>query len=297
MMNFNTDDAVVQKIVYQKNNQILAYDVLRLDLIHKTISGNKFFKLKEPVKKAIEEKCNTIATFGGAFSNHIVATACYCNMNGLKSIGFIRGEENKKLNHTLLQALDFGMELHFLDRASYANKEAIKQQYPIPNCYWINEGGYSKDGAFGVMDIFKLFNNSYTKIICAMGTGTTMAGIIKATKPNQTVVGICVLKGYTNAEKDIRFLLNPDEQKKPFSIHHQYHFNGYAKHTPPLIDWMNSFYNQTQIPTDFVYTAKLFYGAEQLFLDQYFSQNDNVLIIHSGGLQGNKSLSANSLIF
>ncbi|HMR83384.1 MAG TPA: 1-aminocyclopropane-1-carboxylate deaminase, partial [Niabella sp.] len=135
----------------------------------------------------------------------------------------------------------------------------------------------------------------FQTVCCAVGTGTMMAGLINSKSPNAEILGFSVLKNNTGIEAEIRSLLvKPDDE---ISVNHHFHFGGYAKHKPELITFINTLYSQTGIPTDFVYTAKLFYGVQQLIKENYFPKNSLILIIHSGGLQGNFSLRKGTLIF
>ena len=157
----------------------LTLDVLRLDLIHPFISGNKWFKLKYYLQEAIALQRFTVATFGGAWSNHIVATAAAAKAAGLASVGIIRGERPKVLSNSLELALKFGMDVRFISRDQYRRKDDITEAYLENNWYWINEGGYGTPGARGSTQILTSTNTAmYTHLIAAVGTGTTLAGII-----------------------------------------------------------------------------------------------------------------------
>ncbi len=271
--------------------------ILRLDAIHPTISGNKFFKLKLHIAKALAEGYSTIATFGGAYSNHVVASACACKEFGLQSVGIIRGEEPANKSDSLIKAVSFGMQLKYVSREDFKHKEAIENRYKDENYYWINEGGYSCLGAEGAKDICSWIDESYTDIVCAMGTGTMMAGLVIGALPHQRVTGISVLKGATNLQKDMEALLKLTDLQKDYEVIDGYHFGGYAKHPKELIDWMNLFYQQNELPTDIVYTAKLCYAVNDLMQKGYFKPNSKIMLIHSGGLQGNLSLPVGTLVF
>lgn len=269
--------------------------VLRLDKIHPLVSGNKWFKLRYYLQEAKEQQKKTIVTFGGAWSNHILATAAACKMNQLNCIGIIRGEEAANLSPTLIQAKELGMQLIFTSREDYTKKK-IPAEINKEENYFINEGGYGTVGANGaatILDYCKKEN--YTHICCAVGTGTMMAGLLKGTSPQQQVIGISVLKNNMELETSVQSLLNKEATN--FTIIHTYHFGGYAKYKPELIAFMNTFYQQTNIPADFVYTGKLFYAMIDLINNDFFEPGSRLLLIHSGGLQGNSSLSNRTLIF
>lgn len=275
-------------------------DVLRLDLIHPVISGNKWFKLKEYLKHAKSLNKKIILTFGGAYSNHIVATAAVAKENGFKSIGIIRGEKPATLSHTLLDAMSFEMDLFFISREDYKKKiipPGVSDRYKKEEIYVINEGGYGAKGVEGAKDILYLSDSSsYTHIIDVVGTGTTIAGLIEASTEQQTIVGISSMKNNFSLQQEIEKFLS-EENKKRFQLIHDYHFGGYAKYTLKLIDFMNEWYRQTTIPSDFVYTGKLFFAVHDLLGKNYFPPDSKILIIHSGGLQGNQSLPKGTLIF
>ncbi len=275
----------------------IGVDVLRLDLIHPIVSGNKRFKLKYHLQKALRTNKKTIATFGGAFSNHIVATAFAAKEVGLHSVGIIRGEKTNALSHTLQQAVELGMQLNFVSRTEYKNKNELQQNFDN-NYYWIAEGGYSVDGMLGATEILKTIDtSSYTHILCACGTGTMLAGLVYAALPQQKVIGISALKGYDSMEVDIKKLLPATLQEKQFSVLHDYHFGGYAKYPTVLIEWMNELWNTEQLPTDIIYTSKLLFAVKHLCSKCYFLPNSKILVIHSGGLQGNLSLPKGTLPF
>lgn len=270
-------------------------NMLRLDKLHPVISGNKWFKLRYYIEEAKKAGKIKLLTFGGAWSNHIAATAAAGQLYGLHCTGIIRGEEPAHLSNTLTTARQMGMELVFVSREDFRHKK-IPGQFSDRSYYIINEGGYGQTGANGAATITEHFKKeNYTHICCAVGTGTMMAGLINNTDDRQQVTGISVLKNnYDGIAAVQSLLINKDIQP---AIIHDYHFGGYAKHTPALLEFMNSFYQQTGIPTDFVYTAKLCYAIASLAEKNYFPEHSRLLLIHSGGLQGNSSLPKGTLIF
>jgi 1-aminocyclopropane-1-carboxylate deaminase len=268
--------------------------VLRLDKIHPVISGNKWFKLKYYLEDALKQEKKTIVTFGGAWSNHIVATAAACHMQGIASVGIIRGEEPAEYSATLKQAKEYGMEFHFLSRRDYADKK-IPQSLDIAGCYLVAEGGYGAKGAKGAGEILEFNKQAFTHCCCAVGTGTMMAGLIQKLSPEQKLVGISVLKNHSGLDHAVRSLTGPAKQN--WQIIHDYAFGGYAKDDRTLIQFMNDFYKRTGVPSDFVYTAKLFFAVEDLIKNKFFPGGSTLLLVHSGGLQGNQSLTKGTLIY
>jgi len=291
------DKVFVQQIMNDAcTARSIELNVLRIDRLHTVISGNKWFKLKYHLEDAADKGFGTIASFGGAYSNHLSATAFACKEAGLKSIGIIRGERDAHLSHTLQQAEVDGMELIFVSRNDFKDINSIKEKFSQPDWYWVNTGGYSILGAKGAAEIFNWIDDSYTHILCATGSGTMMAGLIKAAKAHQTIIGINSMKNKTLID-DVKYLLTADELQKKYALLHDYHFGGFAKHPAVLIDFMKKVWEEHQLPTDIVYTAKLLFAAFDLIEKDFFQQNSKLMIIHSGGLQGNLSLAPNTLAF
>jgi 1-aminocyclopropane-1-carboxylate deaminase len=286
-----TTDFITDPLFIDKNIEVAA---LRLDKIHPVISGNKWFKLQFYIEEAKRLQKRTIVTFGGAWSNHIIATAAACQQNNLNSIGIIRGEEPAELSATLRYAKELGMQFIFIRRDDYRNKknpESLSKE----DFYFIPEGGYGEKGAEGAATILNhCEKKNFTHYCCAIGTGTMMAGLIRASSKDQQVIGISVLKNNFELEEKIKALVHGKEN---FQLLHNYHFGGYAKYNDELIRFMNEFYLRNHIPSDFVYTGKLFFAIHDLIDKNFFPPGSKILIIHSGGLQGNASLPKGTLIF
>lgn len=295
----NTDLIYTQTISakWLDDNNVLL-DVLRLDELHPVVSGNKWFKLKYYLQAALEEGKETIATFGGAYSNHIIATAYASKEAGLKSVGFIRGEATENGSPTLYQAEKLGMQLVFVTREQYKDKQELILNNAKNDWYVIDEGGYGLLGARGAAEIMDhVAEDDYTHIVASAGTGTMLAGLIVGAQPQQQVVGISSMKGNTALEQAVEELLPGGKPHAPCTILHDYHFGGYAKHPKILIDFINETWRQFQLPLDIVYTGKLFFAIMALVSNKYFLPGGKLLMIHSGGLQGNKSLQKNQLSF
>ena len=278
----------------------LRADVLRIDLIHPIISGNKWFKLKYHLQEAKRLGKTGLISFGGAFSNHLLATACAATLESLDSAAIIRGEEPATYSPTLLQLQQYGMKLIFVSREAYKNKTELQDNLSqrFNSYYWINEGGQSEWGIKGASEILSLVPASdYSHIICAVGTGTMMAGLINSSLLHQQVIGIPVLKIPDHQQNDLLSYLHKNTTNDRYSILYNHHEGGYAQKNEWLIRFMNEFYKQHLIPTDFVYTGKLFKAVFQLVEQGYFPVGSRLLLIHSGGLQGNRSLPEGSLNF
>jgi 1-aminocyclopropane-1-carboxylate deaminase len=269
-------------------NSTIALYIKREDLLHPYISGNKFRKLKYNLVQAKKENKNTLLTFGGAFSNHILAVAAAGNSNGFKTIGIIRGEElvdKVNDNPTLKRAKDFGMDFEFVTRESYREKESlnfkqrIKQKFG--DVYIIPEGGTNDLAVKGCEEILTSKDEKFDYICCAVGTGGTISGIINCSKSSQQVLGFPSLKGDFLREDIRRFVT-----KSNWELITAYHFEGYGKVSEELIKFINEFYQKYTIPLDPIYTGKMVFGVFDLINKNYFADNSKILMIHTGGLQG-----------
>lgn len=267
-------------------------DTLRLDLIHPHVSGNKWYKLKYHITEALAAGKKGLLSYGGAWSNHLVAMAFACNEMGLRPAAVIRGEEPQVYGPALQQMKDLGMELVFVSRAEYKDKIILPgyEDYQV-----VPEGGSGDLGIKGASEILKEVQGDYSHIICAVGTGTTMAGIVNSAHHDQHVMGISALKVGDTTNNELLQYIRAHTTKNNYSMQFGYHFGGYAKRTDELIEFMNRLYAEEKIPTDFVYTGKLFYAVYNLLLSGYFPHNSHLLVIHSGGLQGNRGLPSGTL--
>lgn len=282
--------------LFQKTR--IGLHVLRLDKIHTIVSGNKWFKLKYYLREAAKEG-KGIITFGGPYSNHLMATAYACRQAGIPSVGIIRGEEPATHSPTLRDVELYGMNLQFVSRQEYNTENfALEIQQTHPDFLIVHEGGRGESGIKGAEEILQLARlDQYTHIMCAIGTGTMMTGIINSSLPQQHIIGIPVIKLNNHTTNTVSGYIRNNSVYENYHIQHDYHFGGYAKRNDELIQFMNRLYHQYSIPTDFVYTGKLFYAAIKLIEKGYFETGSNILLIHSGGLQGNRSLPGGLLHF
>lgn len=262
--------------------------IKREDLIHPFVSGNKFRKLKYNLLQAKTKNKDTLLTFGGAFSNHIAAVAAAGKEQGFKTIGIIRGEELKNGfgdNPTLNFAAECGMQFDFIARDKYSKKTeqsfTSQLQAKWGDFYLIPEGGTNSFAVLGCEEILNEADAEFDFICCCVGTGGTIAGIINSAKPHQKIIGFPALRGDFLKEEIRKFAINENWELCP-----EYHFGGYAKTAPELIDFMNSFFKQTGIPLDPIYTGKMVYGVIDLIAKNYFPLSSKILMIHTGGLQG-----------
>lgn len=265
--------------------------VRRLDKVHDQVSGNKFFKLKYNLEEAKNLGFSTLLTFGGAYSNHIHATAAAARLEGFKAIGIIRGEETLPLNPTLSIAKSEGMQLEYITRDDYRKKsensfiERLRDKFG--EFYLIPEGGTNPLAIKGTREILVKEDAIFTHIGGSIGTGGTFAGLAVSMSSRQKLLGFSSLKGEF-IHKEITDLLEEFNlhPKGQFLIFDNYHFGGYGKSGPELIDFIRWFFSQTQIPLDPIYTGKMMFGIFDLIKQDYFKPGSRILAIHSGGFQG-----------
>ncbi|MBK9327977.1 MAG: 1-aminocyclopropane-1-carboxylate deaminase/D-cysteine desulfhydrase [Sphingobacteriales bacterium] len=253
----------------------------RDDLIHPEISGNKWRKLKYNTEQARLENKATLLTFGGAYSNHITATAAAGRLLGFKTIGIIRGEEYQPLNKSLQFAVDSGMQLYYINRAAYKDKQHIPfTLFPdLDSMYVIPEGGANALAVKGCAEIPEEIQMDFDYICCACGTGTTLAGMAGSLKSHQQAVGFPVLKNGAFLSDEIKRLTTAD-----FQLITDYHFGGYAKTTPQLIQFIKDFYAEHHILLDYVYTGKMMYGIMDLIAKNHFPPESVIVAVHTGGV-------------
>jgi 1-aminocyclopropane-1-carboxylate deaminase len=260
--------------------------IKRDDLIHPLISGNKWRKLKYILQEAHHQQKDHLVTFGGAFSNHLLATAAAGARFGFKTTGFVRGEAVQ--NNTLFLCRLHGMNLIFCDRDSYKNKHALFESHfaDDAHAYFIDEGGASAEAVKGCSEIIDELPIVYDHIFCACGTGTTAAGIITGLQQRKTPSAFHAIPVFKNGEfmrPEIDAHLNTPSD---YHLHTGYHFGGYAKTQPELINFIKHFVASTGILIEPVYTAKMLYAILDLATQNYFKPESNILAIHSGGIFG-----------
>ena len=297
-LNFTINIESLNNALFSKRS--VTVSMLRLDTIHPVVSGNKIFKLHYFLDEAVNSIHKQIITFGGAYSNHLAATAFACNVRGIKSIGIVRGERPPNLSHTLLFCIETGMQLEFINRSSYENIKNEGFLNTLTKKYGdhtlVPEGGYSQEGAHGAKLITSYFNSkNFTRICCPVGTATTFAGLIMGCAGDTEITGFSALKNL--ADIDARLKELGIDAKKKYSFNGNYHFGGYAKKNSALLAFINTFYEDNKIPLDFVYTGKMMFGVYDLINNNYFPPGEKILCIHTGGLQGNESLPGGTLNF
>ncbi|WP_396158524.1 1-aminocyclopropane-1-carboxylate deaminase/D-cysteine desulfhydrase [Flavobacterium sp.] len=276
-----------QKISIHFPNGIELF-IKREDQLHPIISGNKFRKLKYNLAEAKRLGYKKLLTFGGAFSNHIVAVAGAGKEFGFETIGIIRGEElQEKIeeNPSLSVAQQFGMKLVFVSRDAYRLKETpefikeMKSQFG--DFYLLPEGGTNELAIKGCEEILSEDDIQFSHICSSIGTGGTISGIINSAASHQNIIGFSSLKG-DFLQNDIAKFAN----QKNWSVNCEYHFGGYGKVTNELIEFINTFYLEHAIRLDPIYTGKMMLGIFVLIQKDFFPPNSKILAIHTGGLQG-----------
>ena len=267
--------------------------IKREDLIHPFVSGNKFRKLKYNLKEAKKLKKTALLTFGGAYSNHIVATAVAGNISGFKTFGVIRGEElgvnfEKTLeeNSTLREAHNNGMKFQFVSREEYRQKTSFGLIEKLKNkwgdFYLIPEGGTNLLAVKGCEEILSKEDKEFNFICAALGTGGTVSGLINSIGKKQKVLGFPALKGNFLSEEIKKYTVN----RKNWSLQKKYHFGGYAKYNEELIRFINDFKEKTDVLLDPIYTGKMVFGVLDLIKKDFFAEGSKILVIHTGGIQG-----------
>lgn len=274
-----TKNIPLQKIetTFLKEKEINLF-ILRLDLVHPYISGNKWFKLKYNMEEAKRQGKSTLLTFGGAYSNHIIATAAAGKDFGFKTIGIIRGEELNENDNSVLQfAKDCGMELLFVSREQYRKKSFHNSD----EFYMLPEGGTNELAVKGCSEISSLIGIQFDYMSCAVGTGGTIAGIVSSLKKNQKAIGFPVLKGGGFLKNEIEKLVQTNAN---FELQTEYHFGGYAKKNEELLSFISDFKSNHNIQLDFVYTGKMMFGIFDLIMKNHFQKGSTIVAVHTGGL-------------
>lgn len=298
-MSISVSPATVQKLEHPLFDKMgVEVMIKREDLLHAEVSGNKWRKLKYNLAFAKENGFKRLLTFGGAYSNHLYATAAAGKYFGFDSIGVVRGEPIFPLNPTLNFAVKCGMQLHYVGREEYRQKESnrlterLKEQYG--DVYIIPEGGSNVLGVSGCMDILTEVKQAFDIVAAACGTGATLAGLVLSLEKHQKAIGFSALKGGDFLKDEVMIhvqsvLNDPDlspDFLESFEIETAYHFGGYSKVKPELIIFMQMFYQLYGIKLDPVYTGKMVYGIFKKIENGDFIKGTKILLIHTGGLQG-----------
>ena len=288
----------IQKVEFSEiENKGVFLFIKREDELHSFISGNKYRKLKYNLENAKNQDQKTLLTFGGAFSNHIAAVAYAGKKFGFKTIGVIRGNElannlERYLveNPTLKFAFENGMKFEFVSRSDYRNKTSnefidnLKMKFG--KFFLVPEGGTNDFAVKGCEEILTKSDSQFDIVCSAVGTGGTISGLINSLEKHQKVIGFPALKGDFLHNEISKYVL----KTKNWSLNLEYSFGGYAKVSKELITFINKFKSETKIPLDAVYTGKMIFGIVDLIKNDYFKKGTKILVIHTGGLQGNEGM-------
>jgi 1-aminocyclopropane-1-carboxylate deaminase len=286
------EEVQLQKIDYYHWGECV---VKRFDQMHEEINGNKWFKLKYNLQEAMRREASCLVTFGGAYSNHLHAFASLSAYHNLPCIAIIRGERPNIFSPTLQYLEERGVKLFFISRSEYADKESEEMKMWIyekwPGAYLIPEGGSNYLGLNGAMEMADEGDELYNNWLVCSGTGTTAAALlIKATEHVKVHV-FGAIRGRASVENEIRNRLKwffhdeeaVEECMQKCVIYDDVHFGGFGKQQPALIEFMKELNSDLQMPTDIVYTSKMFFQMKQMKKPN----EGSVLIFHTGGLQGN----------
>jgi 1-aminocyclopropane-1-carboxylate deaminase len=268
--------------------------VKREDLNHSYISGNKWWKLKYNLEEAHQLKLKTLLSFGGAYSNHIFATAAAAKESGFENVGIIRGEETLPLNATLTFAKQCGMKLHYVDRQSYRKKNTedfinmLRDEFG--EFFLIPEGGTNNFAVRGCREFAQTYIKPlHADYVClAVGTGGTMAGMIEGLSGESQIIGFPVLKDAGFLQAEIEGLLQnfSGNTYTNWNLDTSYHHGGYAKTTKALMTFIDEMKIEFNLPLDHVYTGKLMWAVMDYVEKGRFQNGATILALHSGGLQG-----------
>ena len=286
-------DNNTSKVDFLFEKKAVSVFIKREDLLHKHISGNKFRKLKYNLFEVKKQDKTTLLTFGGAYSNHIVATAFAGKLFNIKTIGVIRGDELRndlehtlEINPSLKFASEQGMEFHFVTRSAYREKttpkfiKELKEKFG--DFYLVPEGGTNSLAIKGCEEILTNEDEKFDYICSAIGTGGTISGIINSAKKHQKVLGFPALKGSFH-HKEIKKYVGDNNN---WELIDDYHFGGFAKINLNLVRFMNMVKENYGLALDPIYTSKMLFGINDLIEKNYFQKGTKVLVVHTGGLQG-----------
>ncbi|MES2477998.1 MAG: pyridoxal-phosphate dependent enzyme [Bacteroidota bacterium] len=287
----NEANIVVQDLKGFAKDSTIQVQMLRLDAIHPIISGNKWYKLKYNIEEAFRQEAKGILTFGGAYSNHLIATAAAAYYAGLAATGVVRGIYSlNQLNPVLQQCTDYGMQLHFVSREEYNLKEDANFQQSLlqlfPDYLLIPEGGANEAGRKGAGEITDFIPSDVSHVLVSVGSATTFIGLRNALPSGQELLGFAPMKGGVYLKAEVEQHLLP-QKNIHWHLIDEYDFGGFGKITQELTDFMSEFKQQYGFDLDRVYTAKMMKGLQHKLKEGYFPQGSKILCIHSGGLTGN----------
>ena len=293
MFQISIQSSIVQEICFSSLNEYSTkLFVKRDDLIHEFVSGNKWRKLKYAIEHCHSFNFKGVVTFGGAYSNHILACAAACHLYNLKAIAYIRGDELTSSSNALLaKCKELGMELLFIPRDAYDAMKRDNSTVEIDGLRYLSipEGGANRFGIMGCMEILPDTDNNFDVVALAQGTTTTSLGVLFSTPPETNVFVFPVLKGFQSMaemqqiSESADCLIEWKNHQHKVQVFDDFHFGGYAKTTPELLSFISDFEHQTGIPLDPTYTGKALFGLIKTIEDKKL-MNKRILFIHTGGV-------------
>jgi 1-aminocyclopropane-1-carboxylate deaminase len=299
---FELSNSIIQEVhPWFLNNTKKKLFIKRDDLIHEFVSGNKWRKLKYSIDHVLKHKFEGVITFGGAYSNHLLATAAACAQFKLPVLAIVRGEELAiESNHILTKCNELGMKFRFVTREEYSDKneksyqEMLRQEFP--GYYLIPEGGANYLGIIGCQEIMRENARNIDSVFVAQGTTTTSCGILSSLRGNSLLHVVPVLKGFdslkemqclfTNAAFDQEWI---EDMLEKVEVHTDFHFGGYGKYTPELLNFMERFFSECQVPLDPIYTGKAMYALME-HCNHTAQKEEDILFIHTGGIEGGRAI-------
>lgn len=266
--------------------------IKRDDQIHPIISGNKWRKLYYNLAHAKTKQLKGIVSFGGCYSNHLHALAYACQQQQLEAIAIVRGEHTSQNNYTLTWAKHWGMKLNFVDRKTYKLRQdlnyldALQRQYP--DHLIVPEGGSNQLALQGVGRVVEELEQqcTYNSLLVPVGSGGTLAGLIKQDNNRHDILGIAVLKQSDYLLNEVNTLLTNEKAYPRWRIENSYHGGGYAKFTAKDANKILAFSKETGIPFEPIYSGKMLLAFLDLLTKGYFTTNQHIVLLHTGGLQG-----------
>jgi 1-aminocyclopropane-1-carboxylate deaminase len=270
--------------------------LLRLDLADVHAPGNKRFKLSKYLEMAQTQDLGCLLSFGGAWSNHLHALAALGKEHGFRAVGIVRGERAPELTATLREAESWGMELVYVTRHEYRQRhdasygEALQARFSP--CLLIPEGGASVEGLLGARDIARLLPASPDRhrLVLAVGTGTTLAGLAAGLDQGWQITGISALKGALDLEQRVTGLLREAglQASCPWQINHDFHCGGFARSHAELQAFMLAFERVHAVQLEPVYTGKALFAIHSMLKSGQWAADEKITLIHTGGLQGRR---------
>ncbi|GHE99070.1 1-aminocyclopropane-1-carboxylate deaminase/D-cysteine desulfhydrase [Thalassotalea profundi] len=266
--------------------------IKRDDQIHPIISGNKWRKLKYNLQYAKLNQYKGIISFGGCYSNHLHALAYACQQQQLKALAIVRGESINQDNYTLSWAKHWGMQLSFVDRQTYRQRHETDYLYTLqqlyPDHFLVPEGGSNQLALEGIGEIINELNQQTTfdHLLVPVGSGGTLAGLIKQDNNQHNILGIAVLKQSNYLLNEVKTLLKDNKSHHRWSIENDYHGGGYAKFSTDNANKILQFSKETGVQFEPIYSGKMLLGFLDLLENGYFNVNQHIVLLHTGGLQG-----------